>query len=76
MPLVGDFNFYGGIYRDVHLIVTNDVCISPLDYASSGVFLLQESVSEKKADVAAQIQLSNASSLEKSVKLKLKIQDG
>ena len=25
MPLVGDFNFYGGIYRDVHLLVTDDV---------------------------------------------------
>lgn len=22
MPLVGDFNFYGGIYRDVHLLIT------------------------------------------------------
>lgn len=35
MPLVGDFNFYGGIYRDVHLVITNDVCISPLNCASS-----------------------------------------
>lgn len=39
MPLVGDFNFYGGIYRDVHLLVTEDICISPLDYASPGVYL-------------------------------------
>ncbi len=23
MPLVGDFNFYGGIYRDVHLLITD-----------------------------------------------------
>ena len=36
MPLVGDFNFYGGIYREVALMLTNDVCISPLDYASPG----------------------------------------
>ena len=34
MPLVGDFNFYGGIYRDVHLLITDETCISPLDYAS------------------------------------------
>lgn len=33
MPLVGDFNFYGGIYRDVHLLLTDNLCISPLDYA-------------------------------------------
>ena len=29
MPLVGDFNFYGGIYRDVHLLITDETCISP-----------------------------------------------
>lgn len=33
MPLVGDFNFYGGIYRPVHLLITESACISPLDYA-------------------------------------------
>lgn len=76
MPLVGDFNFYGGIYRDVHLLVTNDVCISPLDYASSGVYLVQQSVTDKKADVEAQIQLSNGSNVEKSLTLKMRIQDG
>ena len=76
MPLVGDFNFYGGIYRDVHLLVTNDVCISPLDYASSGVYLMQQSVSEQKADLAAQIQLLNGSAKEKWMTLKMKIKDG
>ena len=31
MPLVGDFNMYGGIYRDVHLVVTEPACISLTD---------------------------------------------
>ena len=43
MPLVGDFNFYGGIYRDVHLLITDEACISPLNYASPGVRLIQDS---------------------------------
>ena len=47
MPLVGDFNFYGGIYRDLKLFVTDQACISPLDYASCGVFLVQESVNRE-----------------------------
>lgn len=42
MPLLGDFNFYGGIYRDVHLVVTDQVNISLTDYASPGVYLIQE----------------------------------
>ncbi|NCE71431.1 glycoside hydrolase family 2 TIM barrel-domain containing protein [Odoribacter sp. Z80] len=59
MPLVGDFNFYGGIYRNVHLLVTEKVCVSPLDYASSGVYLEQQVVNEKEAEVLARIHLSN-----------------
>ncbi len=59
MPLVGDFNFYGGIYRDVSLLITDALCISPLDYASPGVYLTQNKVSEDKAEVAATLLLSN-----------------
>lgn len=60
MPLVGDFNFYGGIYRDVHLLVTDSLCISPLDCASPGLFLVQQAVGERRAEVSARIELSNA----------------
>lgn len=59
MPLVGDFNFYGGIYRDVYLILTDDRQISLTDYASSGIYLIQEDVSPEKASVKARILLSN-----------------
>ncbi len=38
-PLTGDFNVDGGLYRPVQLIVTDPVCISPLDSASPGVYL-------------------------------------
>lgn len=62
MPLVGDFNFYGGIYRDVHLLITDETCISPLDYASPGVRLIQDSVSHRYAKVRAIVDLSNGSS--------------
>ncbi len=57
MPLVGDFNMYGGIYRDVDLIVTGPEHISLSDYASSGVYLLQEQVSGEKATVKAKVIL-------------------
>jgi beta-galactosidase len=73
MPLVGDFNFYGGIYRDVFLMLTDDVCISPLDYASPGVYLKQEQVSEKEALVNARILLSNHSVTKKNAVLQLKV---
>ncbi len=50
-PLAGDFPVFGGIYRPVELIVKNNTCITPLDYASTGVYLTQKNVSSLSADV-------------------------
>ena len=61
IPLVGDFNNYGGIYRPVNLIVTNPVCITPLDYASSGIYLKQSKVSREQAEVEVLTKISNNS---------------
>lgn len=76
MPLVGDFNFYGGIYRDVHLLITDETCISPLNYASPGVRLIQDSVSHKYAKVRAVVDLSNGDSGNREVELNVRLLDG
>ena len=76
MPLVGDFNFYGGIYRDVHLLITDETCISPLDYASPGVRLIQDSVSHRYDKVRAIVDLSNGSSGNQEVELNVRLLDG
>ena len=76
MPLVGDFNFCGGIYRDVHLLITDETCISPLDYASPGVRLIQDSVSHRYAKVRAIVDLSNGSSGNQEVELNVRLLDG
>jgi beta-galactosidase len=61
-PQGGDFNIYGGLYRDVWLIVTDDdACISPLYYSSTGVFVNQLLVTEKRAELRAEIFLSTRS---------------
>lgn len=76
MPLVGDFNFYGGIYRDVHLLITDETCISPLNYASPGVRLIQDSVSHKYVKVRAVVDLSNGDSGNREVELNVRLLDG
>ena len=76
MPLVGDFNFYGGIYRDVHLLLTDNLCISPLDYASSGVYLIQQQITDKQAAICARINLSNGTGELRKVVLRLQVNDG
>ncbi|MDR1517796.1 MAG: glycoside hydrolase family 2 protein [Dysgonamonadaceae bacterium] len=75
MPLVGDFNFYGGIYRDVYLIVTDEQHISLTDFASPGVYLVQDSVSKEKADVTARVMLSNFADA-RAATLTLNVLDG
>jgi len=58
LPLCGDFNVYGGIHRPVSLLVTSKDCISPLDYASSGVYLTPKVLSDQAATVGIITKLS------------------
>jgi beta-galactosidase len=60
-PLSGDFNICGGIYRYVWLIIKNQVCITPLDYASDGVYLKQTSVTKEEAIIDVTAKVSNGS---------------
>lgn len=60
-PLSGDFTILGGIYRPATLIVTGPLAISPLDHASSGVYLKQTQVGPDRATVDATVKLSNGS---------------
>lgn len=50
-PLRGDFNFYGGIYRDVYLILTDEVHFDLLDHASPGVYVSTPAVDSAEATV-------------------------
>jgi beta-galactosidase len=64
-PQGGDFNMYGGLYRDAWLIVTeDDACISPLYYGSGGVLIHQLYASEKRAGLRVEIHLSTKSDYE------------
>ncbi|MBN2521776.1 MAG: DUF4982 domain-containing protein [Bacteroidales bacterium] len=42
---------FGGIYRPVTIFSTNDICISPLDCASGGVYISPESITNKSASI-------------------------
>src|ERR1035437_4141404 len=59
-PLSADFTFFGGLYRDAHLLVTDPVQISPLDYGSPGVYLKTTGVSSNSANLQVTTVVSNA----------------
>jgi beta-galactosidase len=45
------YPLFGGIYRPVTVFSTDELCISPLDYASSGIYTRPINVSVKEADI-------------------------
>lgn len=59
-PLSADFTFFGGIYRDVNLIATEALHVSPTHYASSGVYVSTPSVGDRLAEVSIRTMLTNA----------------
>jgi beta-galactosidase len=73
MPLTGDFNFYGGIFRDVHLLMAPQNCISPLDYASSGVYISQKKVTKQEANVSVKVLLDHVEPVEAGSEVQINI---
>ncbi|MGI4865203.1 MAG: glycoside hydrolase family 2 TIM barrel-domain containing protein [Janthinobacterium lividum] len=60
-PLSADFTFYGGLYREVHLVAAGPVHFALDDYASGGVFVATPQVSAEAATVEVRGTLANAS---------------
>ncbi len=60
-PLTADFTFYGGIYRDVWLVATDDIHFKTTDSASSGIQISTPTVSEKAATFSVRGTIANSS---------------
>jgi len=69
------FGVYGGIYRPVELIITENVNIAVTDYASPGVYISQKNVSKKQAGVNIRVKLENRNHGIQTVQLENQISD-
>ncbi|QIK60571.1 beta-galactosidase [Dysgonomonas sp. HDW5A] len=69
------FGVYGGMYRPVHLIITEKVNIAVTDYASPGIYISQKNVTNKSADVNVEIKIENKNREAKRVQLLTSIYD-
>ncbi len=69
LPTAGDINIYGGLYRDVELIVTEPSHISVRDYSSDGVYLTQRNVTQEKAEVDALVKIDGLANRNLTVNL-------
>jgi beta-galactosidase len=69
------FTRFGGIYRPVTLLTTSNVNISPLDFASPGVYISPLKVSEKEALIDVKTLISGNTDTENSYTLNIAIKD-
>lgn len=58
-PLKGDFNFYGGIYRDVYIVLTDAIHFDMLDHASPGVYITTPYVDSAEAQIRLRGTIQN-----------------
>lgn len=68
-PQMADFTFYGGIYRDVNLVIANKIHFDLMDYGSKGIYVIQEDVKEEKALLTIKSKLVNDNEEDKKVRL-------
>ncbi len=74
-PQRGDFSLFGGLYREVELIETDSLCIDPLFFASPGVFITTQSLSEDKAVIEVKTLLNTASAAEVGAEVSVVVKD-
>lgn len=76
MPLVGDFNIYGGLYRSVELVAVPKLHISPTDYGSSGIYVATPRVSETEASITVRAVVAGPSGVVGDVRFYIRDADG
>ncbi|MBZ4037446.1 hypothetical protein K6T82_21980 [Flavobacterium sp. 17A] len=74
-PLDADFTFYGGIYRDVYLIASNEVHFDMTNRSSQGVFITTPDVSLTSSKLKLKGIVENNSKSEKEVIISTKLLD-
>ena len=72
-PQTGDFTFFGGLYRDVNLVVTHNVHFSLLDAGSPGVCLVQDQVRPDHALLTIRALVTNDLNVARSIRLWVEI---
>ncbi len=71
LPTSIEHEVYGGIYRDVELIVTPSTAISPVFYGSDGVFVTTKSVDHNSVSGDVEVRFISDGAVERRVELSI-----
>lgn len=76
LPISTDMNLYGGIYRDVELILTDKTAISPLYFGSDGVLVHPLTVNSEQAEGTVEVHLTAKGETNCTLNIDIARQDG
>jgi beta-galactosidase len=74
-PLSADFTFYGGIYRDVYVVATEDIHFTTANNGSNGLFITTPQVTAATASVQLTGSLINETATDKKLTITTVITD-
>jgi beta-galactosidase len=74
-PTSADFTCFGGIYRPVSLLATDQIQISATHYGSSGVLISQDRVTAERAEITVVAELENYEDKARDVDVATRIDD-
>ena len=76
LPTSVEENVYGGIYRDVELIVAEKITVSPLYYGTDGIMVHQTEVSKERVSGRVDVALLGKKDAQQSVTVDFVAPDG
>ncbi|CEI73305.1 glycoside hydrolase family 2 protein [Romboutsia hominis] len=74
-PIWADFTFYGGIYRDVNLVVTDKTHFELMNEGSLGVYVSQDNITKESASITVKSIIKNDCEKEEAIKLWIDVLD-
>jgi beta-galactosidase len=74
-PLDGDFTLFGGLYRDVKLVVADPVHVDALDYGGPGVSVRQKALTAAAADLEATTRVTNDTAAARRIPVRTVVRD-
>ncbi|MCX8477154.1 MAG: glycoside hydrolase family 2 protein [Sphingomonas sp.] len=74
-PLGGDFTIFGGLYRPVSLIETDDLHFDMMDFGGPGIYARADRIEAGSAAISLTARISNASNTRRRVRVSSRVLD-
>ncbi|MDR0907808.1 MAG: glycoside hydrolase family 2 protein [Rikenellaceae bacterium] len=75
LPTAGEESVYGGVFRDVELIVTEPLAVSPVSFGGDGVWVLATNVSPDRAQGVVRLRLLELDTLPAGARASVRFTD-